>query len=513
MVCAEGFVSLQLLFLFIQLLLGQGRGTPRSVLTAYQPAHISVPVGSPVTLHCSFNYTGDHKKFGKFFTLEADERKYIKEKNQSVDCSSDVPHADRSVCKFSITTENIRPENETVYYCEVKIPLSNTDVKGSGTRVSVYAEPSTTAVQVSSLLVAGEENSLSCSVTGFYPESISVLWFRGDAPAPLSSTSPVLTSHSNGTFSVLSSVSFTPTAADHGAEYSCEASHPAWRHSVRGSTTLDVKYGPRAVNVTLLSAYVGGQHVLSQNAVRLSVGAPLAVSCSADGNPPPRTEWVRAGEGVLTGGETGPGQTPLIEAVQKEHEGVYWCVAENSYGQRNVSFTLHVSESPALSGYIPLVYGLITVPVLLLLVIIIVCLCKNNEFRKKEKAHGAQPLSGQESQRQTAPDEGQASTEGGIYAVPKTRKTKRRREYDEVSKPIVDETQLIYADIIFQPSPGNATGKKKLDPDCTEAVYSTIQKGRKRPSRNEHAVHEQINTVYTLAEMPQHGETHCEMDF
>ncbi|XP_069038875.1 myelin-associated glycoprotein-like isoform X2 [Lepisosteus oculatus] len=461
MVCAEGFVSLQLLFLFIQLLLGQGRGTPRSVLTAYQPANISVPVGSPVTLHCSFNYTGDHKKFGKFFTLEADERKYIKEKNQSVDCSSDVPHADRSVCKFSITTENIRPENETVYYCEVKIPLSNTDVKGSGTRVSVYAEPSTTAVQVSSLLVAGEKNSLSCSVTGFYPESISVLWFRGDAPAPLSSTSPVLTSHSNGTFSALSSVSFTPTAADHGAEYSCEASHPAWRHSVRGSTTLDVKYGPRAVNVTLLSAYVGGQHVLSQNAVRLSVGAPLAVSCSADGNPPPRTEWVRAGEGVLTGGETGPGQTPLIEAVQKEHEGVYWCVAENSYGQRNVSFTLHVSESP-----------------------------------------------GQESQRQTAPDEGQASTEGGIYAVPKTRKMKRRREYDEVSKPIVDETQLIYADIIFQPSPGNATGKKKLDPDCTEAVYSTIQKGRKRPSRNEHAVHEQINTVYTLAEMPQHGETH-----
>ncbi|KAG7461584.1 hypothetical protein MATL_G00192650 [Megalops atlanticus] len=92
--------------------------------------------------------------------------------------------------------------------------------------------------------------------------------------------------------------------------------------------------GPRTVTVTSDSGAV------ISGSVHLNKGSPLNLICRADGNPSPEIQW--QGGHITVQHST---ETFHIPAVQKEHEGLYWCVARNQYGERNTSITLLVSDS------------------------------------------------------------------------------------------------------------------------------------------------------------------------
>ncbi|XP_066565483.1 sialic acid-binding Ig-like lectin 6 [Amia ocellicauda] len=490
--------SLLLLAFSYLLLLPQAGGASGKRLQVSQTTHISAAVGETVTLNCSFTYNGtiDRPVYQKLITLEGGKREEIQKKAQR-NVTDSQPH--RTVCRFSFIIRNIRPKNETVYYCEVKIPgLEAAEGTGNGTQVSVYAEPSVDLHKAGSL-VAGEEATLICTVTGFFPWNISVHWFLGNQPVPSNNIfSRGKTRLSNGTFSVLSLYRFTPAVGQHGAECRCQASHPAWRRSVSQQTVLDIKYGPQTVNVSLNSRAVRTEN----SATEVAQGSPLTLSCSADGNPPPVTGWERAGGGTHTVGGAVAGQsneTLQISAVRREDEGLYWCVARNSYGERNTSIIIKVEKSPQ-SGYDQMLYLLIAVAFVLLLVTII-CIFMHKTQRMKDNTPG-----GQELQSHITAIEG-PTLEGEVYSVPKKRTTKRQEKKPEARPPTVDDTQLLYADIMFQPPSRQATVKKKIDPESQELVYSAVQMQRDRRCWEGKGPREELSSVYILAEMPQHRQT------
>ncbi|KAG9338170.1 hypothetical protein JZ751_027038 [Albula glossodonta] len=202
------------------------------------------------------------------------------------------------------------------------------------TILNVSLEPYSMEIQAPRSLVSGSEAVLLCTASRFYPGSPSVLWFHRDASASSESITNKITKESDGTFSLESQYKFIPTETDHGTVGICLVSHPDWTQQRTVNITLNVSYGPTAVNVTSRSGHV------TEGIVSLAVGSLLHLTCVAEGNPRPKIQWLWGNITVQHSTET-----LFIPAVLQEHEGVYWCVARNQYGQRNSSITLRVTNT------------------------------------------------------------------------------------------------------------------------------------------------------------------------
>ncbi|KAG7461585.1 hypothetical protein MATL_G00192660 [Megalops atlanticus] len=201
-------------------------------------------------------------------------------------------------------------------------------------RESIFHEPSDIEIRPLSPVVSGLKGGLLCLTSGFDPWNLSVFWFHKGFPVPPSNITSHIIRERDGTFSLRSLYRFIPTEADCTAECLCQVSNPAWQLPRNASITLIIHYGPRTVTVTSDSgAVINGP-------VHLNKGSPLNLSCASEGKPWPETQWLRGDITVQHSTET-----LHIPAVQKEHEGLYWCVARNQYGERNSSITLLVSDS------------------------------------------------------------------------------------------------------------------------------------------------------------------------
>ncbi|XP_033852120.1 cell adhesion molecule 2-like [Acipenser ruthenus] len=344
-------------------------------LEVHQPAQLSAALGETVTLHCNFTCTLQDRDwlYGKFYRVKGGNKIHIDNKTVS-----------QTTCTVSSTIANITLESEAVYYCEVKMPRHTTsiDVNGSGTAVTVYAEPSSMEIPEPQTLVVDTEALLSCAVNGFYPQSISVTWFYRDLQVPLTSITNHLTTNRNGTFSLTSQYRFTPAVRDNGTVCRCQASHPAWRHHVTLERVLDVKYGPQSLNLTSQNRPVLGEG--SNKTLELPEGSPLHVSCWSDGNPRPWTGWFKDRGDRLTPVEPPVGcsnKTLHVGAVQREDEGVYWCVARNSYGERNTSFTLLVVVSDYVTSFIARLLATVIFFFLVALMLICTNIIRDNRLR------------------------------------------------------------------------------------------------------------------------------------
>ncbi|KAK6469170.1 cell adhesion molecule 2-like isoform X2 [Huso huso] len=344
-------------------------------LEVHQPARLSAALGETVTLHCNFTCTlqdGD-LLYGKFYRVKGGNKIY-----------TDNNTVSRTTCTVASTIANITLESEAVYYCEVKIVSVTTPTEGtgSGTTVTVYAEPSSMEIPEPQTLVVDTEALLSCVVNGFYPQSISVTWFHRDLQVPLTSITNHLTTNRNGTFSLTSQYRFTPAVRDNGTVCRCQASHPVWRHHVTLERVLDVKYGPQSLNLTSQNRPVLGAG--PNKTLELPEGSPLHVSCWSDGNPRPWTGWFKDRGDGLTPVEPPVGcsnETLHVGVVQREDEGVYWCVARNSYGERNTSFTLLVVVSDYVTSFIARLLATVIFFFLVALMLICTNIIRDNRLR------------------------------------------------------------------------------------------------------------------------------------
>ncbi|KAJ8342550.1 hypothetical protein SKAU_G00324780 [Synaphobranchus kaupii] len=436
-------------------LLGTNKtGKSSTDVNGTQPAHIRAAVGGSVTLSCSFTYFGhiNDVRFERFYT----ENETWTSIGDNVTCRPHVPKEAKLHCYSSLTINNIRPENETIYYCAVKIPRAKGSIEwiGPGTNVSLYSDVSSIGIEPSSLLVSGSKGVLTCVASRFYPRNVSVLWFHGETPVRPGNVTNGITKYRDGTFSLRSSYRFRAHARDHGVRCRCQVSHPAWTCERSANVTLEIGYGPSSVNLTSDS----GQ--MTQGSLRLPVGSPLSITCMADGNPRPETLWVRGSVKALH-----VGKTLQLDAVQEEHNGTYWCMANNSFGEMNASFTLLVFESQASPGSLGPVVICLLGTVLMILVGTSVCLLAKR--MKRSQAQG----------RTDTISDGAISQEGqgalpvdAFYSVLEISNTRRKGQ--KPAPHAVDESQLIYADIRFPLASRNQNTMEATD----SPIYSAVMR-------------------------------------
>ncbi|XP_052807003.1 protein amalgam-like [Mya arenaria] len=80
-------------------------------------------------------------------------------------------------------------------------------------------------------------------------------------------------------------------------------------------------------------------------------GAPTELKCAADGIPKPLISWERAGGGILpSGGRELVSSSLKISKVNREHQGVYKCIAKNTAGMDVRRIKLDVKFTPRLAS-------------------------------------------------------------------------------------------------------------------------------------------------------------------
>ncbi|XP_063800233.1 uncharacterized protein LOC134968631 [Pseudophryne corroboree] len=134
--------------------------------------------------------------------------------------------------------------DEGDYTCTVIVTPNS--VEGKATlQVSARPSASLTPGEISVLL--GTERSVMCAATNYYPQPVTIRWFRHNKGSPgcvaldrgICTADPV--TNGDDTFNVTSHLTLHPTSMDDdGNEYSCIVSHRSWKSDLVRTLTLTV---------------------------------------------------------------------------------------------------------------------------------------------------------------------------------------------------------------------------------------------------------------------------------
>ncbi|KAG9463689.1 hypothetical protein GDO78_021276, partial [Eleutherodactylus coqui] len=197
-------------------------------LPAGAALEISVPsthkttVGSPALIPC--NYTVQKppvnpKLFTAFWYLEGKQILSYDDDVRTTDprYSLDIEKALNGRVDLSIS--NIALSDAGFYACSV---LYSRVRKTKDITVYVTAPPQVTITRKT--VVLNEESVLRCSITGFYPVDIGIKWFRGrEMLRDVTEDKP--RRNSDGSYSVDSTATITPTEEDREQNFSCRVQH------------------------------------------------------------------------------------------------------------------------------------------------------------------------------------------------------------------------------------------------------------------------------------------------
>ncbi|MGH0165534.1 UNVERIFIED_CONTAM: hypothetical protein FKN15_078209, partial [Acipenser sinensis] len=116
--------------------------------------------------------------------------------------------------------------------------------------------PASPIVSIKSRLVSmGNDSTLLCSATGFYPAGITFSWYRGSIRVASPSTGPVQQSSEDGTFSSTSTYQFIPTSQDQNATFSCVVNQNAAEPAIREDFTLRFRNRPQTLRCEIDGYY------------------------------------------------------------------------------------------------------------------------------------------------------------------------------------------------------------------------------------------------------------------
>ncbi|KAM9503343.1 vascular cell adhesion protein 1-like isoform 1-T1 [Salvelinus alpinus] len=174
-------------------------------------------------------------------------------------------------------------------------------------------------------LLLGQSNTLTCEVIDAYPvEHLRLEWLRGDITLQTDAES------------VVSSYRFTPTPEDKEASITCRASHdqdgvPDEEKTKETTVSLTVLYAP--------------QNILISEPTAVRVGSSLTLSCHAEGNPRPDTQWKAIGpdgQAVIVG----QSEELVLTEMTLVDSGQYECVVSNTIGNITASVNVIVQAPP-----------------------------------------------------------------------------------------------------------------------------------------------------------------------
>ncbi|KAL6102636.1 uncharacterized protein ACO6RY_02203 [Pungitius sinensis] len=231
--------------------------------------------------------------------------------------------------------------------------------------LTIYKTPDSVSIRAEdNVPMEGRNFQLWCDVTNVAPAgSVSVRWYRGNKTFEPSSRGPLrVTDCQDDNYSscdpsavahplkVSSSISFTLNRTDSGAEFRCEAQldlgpegpQPA-PSTMSGPLNITVFYKP-AINTTKLP-----------KAIPVFRGYPEELVCEADGNPPPKIQWIYSSDKVRNKSE---------DTLTVSEAGIYNCTATNE-----VDSTYYVVQVILKEDYLPLIAGFVAVTVVAISII------------------------------------------------------------------------------------------------------------------------------------------------
>ncbi|XP_010750681.2 vascular cell adhesion protein 1b [Larimichthys crocea] len=229
--------------------------------------------------------------------------------------------------QYVLTFDPVMTEHEGVLLCKVGCGQDNKQIR---TSVRVYDFPSAPVIRGQDRLRLGTESILTCQVSDVYPsEQLTLTWLRGDIVLKTSLGDPVSSL-------VKSEYRFTPLDQDSGGNISCRATLDL--------DNLPVEDGTRETTIPLNLLYAPIVTAISDS-VLVMAGSPLALTCSAEGNPEPIITWsflTVSGQSV----QCGRGQQLDFTAVSLSESGRYECEARNSEGNQTAGVEVTVHAPP-----------------------------------------------------------------------------------------------------------------------------------------------------------------------
>ncbi|XP_041120896.1 sialic acid-binding Ig-like lectin 10 [Polyodon spathula] len=204
-----------------------------------------------------------------------------------------------------------------------------------GPRLHVNARPENLTLSVPSVLQAGNQTTLTCSVHNVYPSESASLQFESDG---IEGTTTQQTQGSDdGTYVKTVTFTFTTQYFHNRKNLSCSVAHPNLTHTLQANVTLDIKYGPR--NVSVLVSPSG----------TIKEGDGVVLWCGADSNPGvSRYSWYKqpAGSSSWVGVTGSEGAELRIPFASRADSGHYRCIAENGDGEASRATSLDVQYPP-----------------------------------------------------------------------------------------------------------------------------------------------------------------------
>ncbi|KAK6475840.1 sialic acid-binding Ig-like lectin 10 isoform X1 [Huso huso] len=225
----------------------------------------------------------------------------------------------------TLTINNVKISDSGKYYFRF---YTNTEAGYGplGTRLHVNARPENLTLSVPNVLEAGNQTTITCSVHNVYPSKSASMQFESDG---IEGTSTQQTQENeDGTCVKTVTFTFIPQHFHNRKNLSCSVAHPNLTHTLQAKVTLDIKYGPRNVSVSVTPSGT------------IKEGDSVVLWCGADSNPGvSRYSWFKQpAESSSWVGVNGSAAVELrIPLASRTDSGHYRCIAENADGDGEAS--------------------------------------------------------------------------------------------------------------------------------------------------------------------------------
>ncbi|XP_071958289.1 nephrin-like [Antedon mediterranea] len=230
-------------------------------------------------------------------------------------------------------------DNQVTYSCNATNTATDIPLHASQ-KLNVLFPPSTVHVTLpAEKLKEGDDVIIKCKTASSNPVSV-ITWYKDGTEIEGMDLGNI--SSANGGYSTRNKVILRKISPDdNGKIFKCSALNELLTESVNDAITLDVQYAPKMT-------------VETGTTIRKSeLTGPVRLECGAHGNPSDVTlKWMKNDVDIVLPNskyEMEESGAFVIHNATRSDSGVYKCLATNEIGTGNITVTLNIEYSPAIT--------------------------------------------------------------------------------------------------------------------------------------------------------------------